>query len=396
MAPEPRFVPRFAAEPPQEQLPYGRWAERLGHEFLAACLRIDTGGEDIGVPGELTWFPDRTWNGRTYVPATTRTPAGYEIFGHVSFVVPEGEEPGDFESYADFTAETADANPDWKLDLCDDVVGTWRGELLKVAAMTLVWGVPLVTGGADRHGRARRPRRRPVRPRRGPLHALGARRLPRRHARHQAVRRAWQRAGPRVALRGRRGVMDAEEAIRTRRTHKAYAPEPVDRETLAELLDLARWAPNHNLTNPWRFRVLGPASLERLKEAAGPEAASKLDRAPTLVAVSVVQPGEDPIQDEEDLLATGHRGLHRAARRPRARLRRLLAHAGGAAHRRRARRPRHRRRRADDRPAAPRPGPPGAGPRPSARRPTRSSRTSTELDRRRRAGSGRRRCCRRP
>ena len=29
MPPEERFVPRFAAEPPQEGLPYGRWAERL-------------------------------------------------------------------------------------------------------------------------------------------------------------------------------------------------------------------------------------------------------------------------------------------------------------------------------------------------------------------------------
>lgn len=99
--------------------------------------------------------------------------------------------------------------------------------------------------------------------------------------------------------------MEAEEAIRTRRTHKAYAPEPVPRETLDALFDLARWAPNHNLTNPWRFRVLGPGALARLKDAAGPEAASKLDRAPTLVAVSVVQPGEDPVQDEEDLLAAG-------------------------------------------------------------------------------------------
>jgi nitroreductase len=97
--------------------------------------------------------------------------------------------------------------------------------------------------------------------------------------------------------------MDVEQAIRTRRTHKAYAAEPVDRQTLEELFDLARWAPNHNLTNPWRFRVLGPEALARLKAAAGPEAASKLDRAPTLVAVSVVQCGTDPVQDEEDLCA---------------------------------------------------------------------------------------------
>jgi nitroreductase len=97
--------------------------------------------------------------------------------------------------------------------------------------------------------------------------------------------------------------MDLEEAIRTRRTHKAYGPEPVDRETLAELLHLARWAPNHHVTNPWRFRVLGAGALARLKEAAGEEAAAKLDRAPTLVAISAVQSG-DPVADQEDLCAT--------------------------------------------------------------------------------------------
>jgi nitroreductase len=100
------------------------------------------------------------------------------------------------------------------------------------------------------------------------------------------------------------GPMEVEEAIRGRRTHKAYRPAPVPRATLDELFELARWAPNHHLTNPWRFRVLGPHALERLKQAAGPEAASKLDRAPTLVACSAVQTG-DEVQDDEDLLATG-------------------------------------------------------------------------------------------
>jgi nitroreductase len=98
--------------------------------------------------------------------------------------------------------------------------------------------------------------------------------------------------------------VEVEQAIRTRRTHKAYAPEPVDRALLEELLELARWAPNHNLTNPWRFRVVGPRSLERLKEAAGPESAGKLDRAPTLVVCSCALSG-DPVQDEEDLHAAG-------------------------------------------------------------------------------------------
>jgi nitroreductase len=98
--------------------------------------------------------------------------------------------------------------------------------------------------------------------------------------------------------------MEVEDAIRTRRTHKAFAPEPVPHELLAELLELARWAPNHHLTNPWRFRVVGPEARELLKEAAGPEAAAKLDRAPTLVAATAIGSPGDPVRDEEDLCAT--------------------------------------------------------------------------------------------
>lgn len=95
-----------------------------------------------------------------------------------------------------------------------------------------------------------------------------------------------------------------DELVRTRRTVKAYAPEPVPRGTLEALFELARWAPNHHVTNPWRFRVLGPEALEALKEAAGPEAAAKLDRAPTLVAASATQSGgQDPAADEEDFAA---------------------------------------------------------------------------------------------
>jgi nitroreductase len=77
----------------------------------------------------------------------------------------------------------------------------------------------------------------------------------------------------------------------------------VPRETLDDLLELARWAPNHHRTNPWRFRVLGPETLARLKEAAGPAEAPKLERAPTLVLASCVLSG-DLQQDEEDICAT--------------------------------------------------------------------------------------------
>jgi nitroreductase len=98
-------------------------------------------------------------------------------------------------------------------------------------------------------------------------------------------------------------VADFPELVRSRRTHKSFGAEPVPRETLDELLELARWAPNHHRTNPWRFRVVGPRTLELLKEAAGPAEAPKLDRAPTLIVASVVVSG-DPTQDEEDACAT--------------------------------------------------------------------------------------------
>jgi len=147
MPPTDRFVITFAAEPPQEGLPYGRWADTLREHFLAAVQALDTEGEDIGEPGDIAWFPDRAFSGRTYIPAVARTTGGYELFGYVSFGEGEGG-PSDFIASVDFTSETAESNPDWKLDLNDDVIGTWRGEQGKTADMTLVWGVPMIPGGS--------------------------------------------------------------------------------------------------------------------------------------------------------------------------------------------------------------------------------------------------------
>ena len=154
MPPEERFVCRFAAEPPQEGPPYGRWADRLRAEFLAAALRVEAGDDELGEAGELRFFPDRTWAGRTYVPVTSRTTTGLDLYGYVAFTPgdpnaddPDHREPAEFTAWADFTDETAERNPNWKLDLCEEVIGGWRGEAGRVAAMTLVWGVPLIANG---------------------------------------------------------------------------------------------------------------------------------------------------------------------------------------------------------------------------------------------------------
>ena len=98
--------------------------------------------------------------------------------------------------------------------------------------------------------------------------------------------------------------VDVEAAIRTRRTHKQYGPRPLDEETVRGLVELARWAPNHKLTNPWRFRLLGPETRAQIDAVVPEQEAAKLGRAPTLVLVTAV-PSPDPVLAAEDLLATG-------------------------------------------------------------------------------------------
>lgn len=141
MPPENIVVPRFVAEPPQEaQTPYGRWAERLTEAFHEACEAIE---EDTGTPGPVRFFPDRTWHGRTYVPCSSLTSTGHELYGAVSYPVGAGEE---LSAFADFTADTAEANPDWALDLSSQTLGVWRGEQGHDGDISLVWGRALVPG----------------------------------------------------------------------------------------------------------------------------------------------------------------------------------------------------------------------------------------------------------
>jgi hypothetical protein len=132
----------FAAESPQEPLPYGRWGDALGEQFASAA----PDGTAIE-PGDIVWFPERTWGGRTYVPATAAVGGG-ELFGYVSYTREhEGAQAADFAASSDFTEETAAENPDWTLDLSDEEIGQWRGTEGRRGVVTLVWGVALVPNG---------------------------------------------------------------------------------------------------------------------------------------------------------------------------------------------------------------------------------------------------------
>jgi len=116
--------------------------------------------------------------------------------------------------------------------------------------------------------------------------------------------------------------MDVIEAIRTRRTIAKFRPEPVAVETLLRLLEAGIWAPNHHLTEPWRFVILGPETQRRLAERFAalrqdklpPDAADHRARVgdetrrtflavPAIVAVAVVR-DEKEQRRREDYAAT--------------------------------------------------------------------------------------------
>jgi hypothetical protein len=150
MPPNPRPIPRFIADSTQEGIPHGRFAERLAEEFRGACDGIGDLPDGVELAAaELEWFPERAWGGRVWVPCTARAESAegtLELFGHVSYVQPEEGEPGEFEVTADFTEVLAEDNPDWKIDLNDEVIGRWRGENGRAGAVTLVWGRPRLPG----------------------------------------------------------------------------------------------------------------------------------------------------------------------------------------------------------------------------------------------------------
>ncbi len=109
--------------------------------------------------------------------------------------------------------------------------------------------------------------------------------------------------------------MDAIEAIRTRRMLPRVGDEPPTREQIAELLELAVRAPNHHLTEPWRFCVLTGAERDRLARAIADEAVSrgvdpaeaaadgakKVSRAPVIVVFTCVPSDAPDVVEQEEI-----------------------------------------------------------------------------------------------
>jgi nitroreductase len=110
--------------------------------------------------------------------------------------------------------------------------------------------------------------------------------------------------------------MNVSDAIAQRRSIKKFQNRPLTREEIEPLLDAAVLAPNHHLTQPWRFYILGPEARRGYGRALGerkarklpdPEAANAIraktvadhEAYPSLVAVAMVL-SENPETREED------------------------------------------------------------------------------------------------
>jgi nitroreductase len=116
--------------------------------------------------------------------------------------------------------------------------------------------------------------------------------------------------------------MEVLEAIRTRRTTKSFRADAVPRDLIERVLDAAIWAPNHRLTEPWRFVVVQSETLERLAqlrremtvtflqaqqpsrsaeqiEREGATAYAKAIAAPVTVAVAITQHGDPSVREED-------------------------------------------------------------------------------------------------
>jgi nitroreductase len=112
-----------------------------------------------------------------------------------------------------------------------------------------------------------------------------------------------------------RFMSSALEALHGRRSIREFTSREVTREEIETLLAAAVTAPNHRLTQPWRFYVLGPQARRAYGLALGNRKAKKIEDAaaadamrnkvadehaalPLMIAVGVVQDANPEISDE--------------------------------------------------------------------------------------------------
>ncbi len=110
--------------------------------------------------------------------------------------------------------------------------------------------------------------------------------------------------------------MDIIDAIHARRSIREFTDREIGRDEIERLLDAAVQAPNHRMTQPWRFYVLGPESRRAYGAALGARKAKRVDdpeaaqavlekvadkhaSLPAMLAVSIVLDDNPEIREED-------------------------------------------------------------------------------------------------
>jgi nitroreductase len=111
-----------------------------------------------------------------------------------------------------------------------------------------------------------------------------------------------------------RAVEDFAAVLRARRSIDLFASGAIDVERIRAAVEVARWAPNHRLTEPWRFYVLGPATMHAIVELAvelevaakgeraGPVRRARLEAIPGMFVLTSKR-SPDPLLEREDYAA---------------------------------------------------------------------------------------------
>lgn len=110
------------------------------------------------------------------------------------------------------------------------------------------------------------------------------------------------------------GSEDLAAVLRGRRSIDLFAPDAVDANIVHAALEVARWAPNHRLTEPWRFYLLGPATLRpvidlaveldvaKKGERAGPIRRARLEAVPGMLVLTNAR-SDDALLERENYAA---------------------------------------------------------------------------------------------
>ncbi|SFI89756.1 nitroreductase family protein [Planctomicrobium piriforme] len=107
---------------------------------------------------------------------------------------------------------------------------------------------------------------------------------------------------------------DLAQLMRSRRTVNDFRPQVPTQEIILQAIDVARWAPNHKLTEPWRFHLIGPETAAKIVDLnaritaaeKGPSAAetkrAKWSQIPGWLAVTSLR-SADRVRDDENYAA---------------------------------------------------------------------------------------------